>query len=106
MNEIVARVGKVSGLIDEIASATREQAQGIAQVEVAVNQLDQTTQQNAALVEQSAKYLADQYVSDADSWGVIDKDRWARYYQWLDDNGLVTNQLDVNAGWTMDYLER
>ncbi len=54
MNEIVARVGKVSGLIDEIASATREQAQGIAQVEVAVNQLDQTTQQNAALVEQSA----------------------------------------------------
>ena len=57
-------------------------------------------------MEQSAKYLADQYVSDADSWGVIDKDRWARYYQWLDDNGLVTNQLDVNAGWTMDYLER
>lgn len=61
---------------------------------------------DSALVEQSAKYLADQYVSDADSWGVIDKDRWARYYQWLDDNGLVTNQLDVNAGWTMDYLER
>ena len=24
----------------------------------------------------------------------------------LDDNGLVTNQLDVNAGWTMDYLDR
>ncbi len=60
---------------------------------------------DSALVEQSAKYLADQYVSDATSWGVIDKDRWAAYFQWLDDKGLVTNRLDVNVGWTMDYLE-
>ena len=58
MEELVSRVRKVSGLIDEIASATSEQAQGIAQVDVAVNQLDQTTQQNAALVEQSAAAAA------------------------------------------------
>ena len=41
-----------------VPSATSEQAQGIAQVDVAVNQLDQTTQQNAALVEQSAAAAA------------------------------------------------
>ena len=31
--------------------------------------------------------------------------RWAAYFQWLNDNDLVTNKLDVNTGWTMDYLE-
>jgi methyl-accepting chemotaxis protein len=37
-----------------VASATAEQAQGLAEVDVAVHQMDQSTQQNAALVEQSA----------------------------------------------------
>jgi len=41
-------------LIGEISSATPEQATGIGQVGDAVNQLDQVTQQNAALVEESA----------------------------------------------------
>jgi len=59
---------------------------------------------DAALVEQSQKYLADQYQAEAASWGVIDKDRWARFYTWLNDNDLVESPLDVNAGWTMEYL--
>ena len=54
IDEIVARVRDVSGLINEIALATQEQAQGIAEVDVAINQMDRSTQQNAALVEQSA----------------------------------------------------
>ncbi|WP_291011943.1 PAS domain-containing methyl-accepting chemotaxis protein [Hydrogenophaga sp.] len=54
MIEIVASVQKVSRLIEEIASATVEQAEGISQVDSAITQLDQSTQQNAALVEQSA----------------------------------------------------
>jgi methyl-accepting chemotaxis protein len=44
----------VSDIIGEIRAATSEQSQGIAQVNTAVNQLDQMTQQNSALVEQSA----------------------------------------------------
>jgi methyl-accepting chemotaxis protein len=44
----------VNDLIGEISSATQEQTQGIGQVGDAVNQLDQVTQQNAALVEESA----------------------------------------------------
>jgi ABC-type nitrate/sulfonate/bicarbonate transport system substrate-binding protein len=57
------------------------------------------------LVQASAKYLAKQYQSDAKTWGVIDKSRWARYFEWLNDKNLVENKLDVNSGWTMDYLE-
>ena len=54
MGAIVAQIKHVSQLIEEISRATVEQTGGISQVGDAVNQLDQVTQQNAALVEQSA----------------------------------------------------
>ena len=54
MGEIVSSVGRVSDLIGEISAASSEQRDGIAQVNQSVNHLDQMTQQNAALVEQSA----------------------------------------------------
>ena len=53
MDEIVIQVNRVSSMISEIATATREQSDGISQVSAAVGHLDQVTQQNAALVEQS-----------------------------------------------------
>ena len=54
MDEIVASVRRVSDIIGEITAASTEQSSGIGQVNTAVTQLDQMTQQNAALVEQSA----------------------------------------------------
>jgi methyl-accepting chemotaxis protein len=54
MNEIVGSVQRVTDIMGEITAAATEQADGIAQVNAAVAQLDQMTQQNAALVEQSA----------------------------------------------------
>jgi methyl-accepting chemotaxis protein len=54
MTEIVEQVHRVSDLISEISAASVEQSQGIAQVGEAVAQLDRVTQQNAALVEESA----------------------------------------------------
>ncbi len=54
MDEIVGSVRKVAGLIGEIAGAVRAQTQGLGEVNAAVTQLDTMTQQNAALVEQSA----------------------------------------------------
>ncbi|WP_457425958.1 methyl-accepting chemotaxis protein [Roseateles sp. P5_E7] len=54
MAEIQAQVRRVSDLMGEIGAASNEQSQGIGQVGDAVMQLDQVTQQNAALVEQSA----------------------------------------------------
>ena len=47
-------IHQVSQLVGEIAAAAVEQSQGIAQVQQAVNQMDDVTQQNAALVEQAA----------------------------------------------------
>ena len=54
MNDIVAQVQKVTDLVGEITAASVEQSKGIDQVGDAVAQLDQVTQQNAALVEESA----------------------------------------------------
>jgi methyl-accepting chemotaxis protein len=54
MNEIVGSVQRVSDMIGEISSASNEQSEGIGHVNAAVTELDQMTQQNAALVEQSA----------------------------------------------------
>ncbi len=54
MESIVAQVRRVSDLIGQISTATHEQTRGITQVSEAVTQLDQVTQQNAALVEESA----------------------------------------------------
>jgi methyl-accepting chemotaxis protein len=54
MSEIVGSVQRLSDIIGEITAAAGEQSDGIGQVNVAVNQLDQMTQQNAALVEESA----------------------------------------------------
>jgi methyl-accepting chemotaxis protein len=54
MKDIVASVQRVSDIIGEISAAAAEQSGGIGQVNAAVVQLDQMTQQNAALVEQGA----------------------------------------------------
>ncbi|MFN3298145.1 methyl-accepting chemotaxis protein [Caldimonas sp.] len=54
MNDIVAQVKRVTDLIQEISAATTEQTSGLNQINDAVGQLDQVTQQNAALVEQAA----------------------------------------------------
>ena len=54
MQEIVGSVQRVSDIIGEITAASSEQSAGIGQVNTSVTQLDQMTQQNAALVEESA----------------------------------------------------
>jgi methyl-accepting chemotaxis protein len=63
LEQIVSSVKKVSDIVAEIAAASREQSSGIEQVNRAVMQMDELTQQNAALVEQataSSQAMADQ----------------------------------------------
>ena len=54
MHEVVASVKRVTDIMGEIAAASQEQATGIEQVNRAVSQMDEVTQQNAALVEEAA----------------------------------------------------
>jgi methyl-accepting chemotaxis protein len=56
--EIVTKVAQIDGLISEIASSSQEQATGLAQVNIAVNQMDQVTQQNAGMVEEATAAAA------------------------------------------------
>ena len=54
MTEVVSSIKRVTDIMGEISAASNEQALGVAQVGEAVTQMDQTTQQNAALVEEMA----------------------------------------------------
>ncbi|MDR7052059.1 methyl-accepting chemotaxis protein [Duganella sp. 3397] len=54
MHEVVASVRRVTDIMAEMMSASKEQASGIEQINTAVTQMDDVTQQNAALVEQAA----------------------------------------------------
>ena len=58
MAEIVASVKRVTDIMGEISSASQEQTSGIEQVNQAITEMDNVTQQNAALVEQSAAAAA------------------------------------------------
>ncbi|WP_347232092.1 methyl-accepting chemotaxis protein [Janthinobacterium sp. 17J80-10] len=54
MNEILASIKRVTDIMGDITAASTEQTAGIEQINVAVSQMDQVTQQNAALVEEAA----------------------------------------------------
>jgi methyl-accepting chemotaxis protein len=53
LDRIAEQVGKITGLVSEISASAQEQATGLTQVNSAVNQMDQMTQHNAAMVEES-----------------------------------------------------
>jgi methyl-accepting chemotaxis protein len=54
MTEVVSAIQRVSDIVGEISAANAEQSSGVTQIGLAINQLDLATQQNAALVEESA----------------------------------------------------
>ncbi|MBQ8857033.1 MAG: ABC transporter substrate-binding protein [Lachnospiraceae bacterium] len=56
------------------------------------------------LVVASQQYLADQYQSDAPYWGYIDAERWNNFYNWVNENKLVENEVPLDTGFTNDYL--
>lgn len=63
MNEVVKSIKQVTDIMGEITSASQEQSQGIDQINTVIIEMDNTTQQNAALVEEAAaasKALSDQ----------------------------------------------
>ena len=65
LHSIVTRVGTISQLVSEIASGAGEQSTGLGEINVGIAQLDQVTQQNAAMVEESTA-AARSLASEAD----------------------------------------
>ena len=55
------------------------------------------------LVKKSQEFLSVKYIDDADSWGVIDADRWNAFYSWLYENELCAKDL-TGIGFSNDYL--
>ena len=59
---------------------------------------------NPELVYASQKYLAEQYTADAAQWGIFDAGRWNAFFNWLNENGLLEEEIDPYYGFTNDYL--
>ena len=58
---------------------------------------------SADMVLQSQQYLASRYQADAPYWGYIDSARWAAFYDWMYEEGLLSEPLG-SAGFTNEYL--
>ncbi|MBQ9851261.1 MAG: ABC transporter substrate-binding protein [Clostridia bacterium] len=59
---------------------------------------------NSGLVYASQEYLADEYIADASKWGEFDPERWAAFYNWLNEKNLLEDKIDPDFGFTNDYL--
>ena len=59
---------------------------------------------NSELVYASQEYLAKEYIADADRWGEFDSERWASFFNWLNENQLLEDNIDPDYGYTNDYL--
>ena len=56
------------------------------------------------LVVASQEWINQQYIADAESWGIIDSSRWDGFYKWLSDEGLVEKAIPAGTGFTNDYI--
>lgn len=59
---------------------------------------------NSELVYASQEYLASEYISDASKWGEFDPERWAAFYNWLNEKNLLEDKIEPDFGFTNDYL--
>ena len=59
---------------------------------------------NSDLVYASQEDLDAEYIADAARWGEFDANRWAAFFNWLNENNLLEEEIDPNYGFTNDYL--
>ena len=112
LNTIVERVGNISHLVSEMAVGSADQSTGLAEINIGVNQLDQVTQQNAAMVEEAtaASHILN---SDASKLSTlvahfkIDDTGRSSANQFTSNNDHTTPSLppvDQEGDWTMDEI--
>lgn len=61
---------------------------------------------NSELVYASQEYLAAEYVADASKWGEFDPERWASFYNWLNEKSLLEEKINPDFGFTNEYLPK
>ncbi|WP_104202284.1 methyl-accepting chemotaxis protein [Billgrantia saliphila] len=104
IREVVEAVARMTDLMEEISSASREQSIGIEQVNTAVGQMDHVTQQNAALVEEAAgaaatlRIQAEKLVQEV-MWFRINESHQHEAY-------LPSHKAERNAGGSLPALVR
>ena len=59
---------------------------------------------NSELVYASQEYLAKEYIADAARWGEFDSERWASFFNWLNEKHLLEDKIDPDYGYTNEYL--
>ncbi len=59
---------------------------------------------NSELVYASQEYLSKEYIADASQWGEFDPERWSAFFNWLNENQLLENEIDPNYGFTNEYI--
>ncbi len=59
---------------------------------------------NSELVYASQEYLASEYTADASRWGEFDPERWAAFYNWLNEMNLLEEKINPDFGFTNDYI--
>ena len=57
------------------------------------------------LVTASQKWISKEYQSDAKEWGIINGNRWNRFYEWLYKNKAVGREIPKNFGYSNEYLK-
>ena len=57
------------------------------------------------LVTASQKWISKEYQSDAKEWGIIDGNRWNRFYEWLYKNKAVEHEIPKDFGYSNEYLK-
>ena len=66
----------------------------------AVPELDET------IVKEGQKYLSERYAQDAPQWGWQEADVWQKYADFMDENGMLENPIDVNTAFTTEFLPK
>lgn len=67
--------------------------------------LEAVPELDSELVHASQKYLSEQYIDTSESWGVIDAERWNKFYKWVNEEGLVEKEIEENSGFTNDFIK-
>ncbi len=67
--------------------------------------LEQEPDLDQGLVESSQRYMSQQYIADSMEFGVIDAERWNRYYNWINAMGFYQTPIPEGVGFTNEFLD-